>query len=620
MKARELETRIRDLLAAQDSDQELRSRLEELAREPAFSGFTWLWGPALYERNRVLFRPFILSHFDTWFHDPPRTWKPVNWTGSTGKALKGWLERVDLADDVELFKRLYPWKRTPPGRWRLDEGAVRRDLVKRFTDAPSSATRGLVLAKFELWFALDEDAACALYEHEPALAAPYILRHLPVAWSFWGGQMRTRWNDLSALASRRGDSAFRFALYRRQVPIAHWEQDVAGLCDTLSDPDALCAALQQRHPEGLGLELGNAFFRLVQKRGQDVFPYVQKHLRQVGGGQFFRGGYGKMLDLARKKGWWGLWAALLRICSRPKEYNRELLGLLRKRSLEEDEVRRRLLMLAGVSREWNLAGFGLAQLNPLDEDTALELHCRFPDLLRGPFSAQVALTWGQSYPRLIDRLMAQHDDLLLDYMASRAITRIGGSWGDKTQLDVVDKLAAYYELLRGDPVQFCQRACAVLGQIPAYAIYSYSTLIQKNRLARLMFERSASFFLQDPGSMQDLVEASEIHVQALAYRALALDNDRARALATANLELLMGTLLRPLHRKTRTLAFGALANAATTLEHARRVHRRAREALDLPEMRYPKEKLIGLIALLLSRWPELRSDGEQPIVFGAVSQ
>ena len=102
---------------------------------------------------------------------------------------------------------------------------------------------------------------------------------------------------------------------------------------------------------------------------------------------------------------------------------------------------------------------------------------------------------------------------------------------------------------------------------------------------------------------------------ALAYRVLGLDDDRARAQATRHLPLLLGTLLRPMQRDTRALAFGALTNAANTLETARLILDRAKDALNLPDVRYPKEKLLGLMARLLHRWPELRGPQEQPIIY-----
>jgi len=116
--------------------------------------------------------------------------------------------------------------------------------------------------------------------------------------------------------------------------------------------------------------------------------------------------------------------------------------------------------------------------------------------------------------------------------------------------------------------------------------------------------------------VRDLVEGSEIHVMALAYRVLGLDDERARAQALDNLDLLLGTLLRPLQRKTRLLAFRALDNAATSSAGAARVVARARDALRLPDIRYPKEALVGLIGKLLARHPHLAAPEERPVIYG----
>ena len=103
----------------------------------------------------------------------------------------------------------------------------------------------------------------------------------------------------------------------------------------------------------------------------------------------------------------------------------------------------------------------------------------------------------------------------------------------------------------------------------------------------------------------------------LAYRIVAQDDDRARSLAVETLDILIGTLLRPLHRKTRIAAFGALLNAARAdSDAAELVLGRAREAVRLPDTKYPKEKLIGLIGEILHVQPQLRRDSEQPVVYG----
>jgi len=384
----------------------------------------------------------------------------------------------------------------------------------------------------------------------------------------------------------------------------------------MRDSAELVRELEKRHPEGWWVNLADPFFRFVQSRGRDVFPYVARHLRQAWGGWFGRGSYGKMADYARDQGWWDLWSTLIRVCSRLKEFNKEVFALLEARRLPENTVRERLLLLAGVSREWNWAGFGLATVHQLEEPVALLFYERFPDLLRGPYRLHVqSHLWGQSYPKLLDRFIAAGDEELIDLLASRIVTR-SGRWGNaQKMLADAEKLADYYTALKSDETAFSRRAANVLGQVPAYSIWQYNPLVRANRLARLLFERSASSYLADPRSLADLVEASEIHVMSLAYRALGLNDPRAREQASQHLPLLMGTLLRPMQRDTRGLAFGALANAANTIETARLILERAKDALTLPDARYPKEKLLGLIAKLIHRWPELRGPREQQVVY-----
>lgn len=617
LKPDQMERKIRELLDAAVPDAELRERLEQLAEEVSFNGFTWLWGPILYQRNRVLFRPFILSHFSNFLIRPNWRWAPVKWKGDLGRALDRWLEAVDRNDDVELFRRLYPWKLTPPGKWQLDQDTLRAELKRRFQAASSRVERETVLRKFDLWFELDEAMALEFYSLEPAAAGPFIFRHLPTRWG-WAGEKRALWTRLFARARQQKDDDFAWKLYRRQVRVEQWEKEARELSHTIADANELVQQLEQRHPEGGGLDLGNVYHWLLAQRGRDVFPYVGRHLLGVRRMWFGLGSYGKLIDLAREKGWFDLWAALVRTCANAKVFNDEAGKLLLDHKLPDEEVLRRLRALAGVSREWNWPGLGIARVHQLDEPTSLAMYQRFPALLHRAFKANVQIApWGSAYPRLIDRFVAEQDEEMIDYMASRVVTR--GSYryqGNVELLQEADRLWDHYDALkRKDESVFSRRAANVLSQVPAFSIFSYHNLIRTNRLARLLFERSASAYLADAVSLRDLVEASEIHVMALAYRALGLDEDRARALAADNLPLLMGTLLRPLQRSTRALAFGALANAATTPDNARLILQRAREAMDLPDKRYPKEKLIGLIGQLLHRWPELRGAREQPVVY-----
>src|SRR6185503_4305676 len=246
--------------------------------------------------------------------------------------------------------------------WRKRDARAKEiitDLQTRFQSAGSPSRRQTVLRKFDLWFDLDEAAACGLYAVDPPAAGPYTLRRLRTGW-LTGAPKRVLWTRLLHLADQRKDEDFRWKLYRRQIPIADWIKECLALCDRIRDSAELVRELEKRHPDGWGVNLADGFFQLVRRRGRDLFPYVMRHLRQVWAGWFGRGSYGKMADYARDQGWWDLWSALIRVCSRLKEFRSEVLALLEDRNLPEENVVERLLMLAGVSREWNRAGFGLA--------------------------------------------------------------------------------------------------------------------------------------------------------------------------------------------------------------------------------------------------------------------
>jgi hypothetical protein len=618
MTPKELEQTIRSLMQRSMADAELREQLEKLAAaEISFSGFTWLFGPELYRRNRILFRPFILSRFSTYMVLPKWKTEMIRWKGDRAKILELWLAEVDKNDDSDLFRRLYEWRLSERFDWRKTEARgkqITADLQARFSVTSTPAQRQMVLRKFDLWFQLDEENASSLYERDDRAAGPFILRRLPSTWL--GDNKRKLWSGLIALAERKKDDDFRWRLYRRQVPLPDWTHECLGMCDSIGDAAELCRQLEKRHPEGWRVNLAEGFFQIVQKRGRDVFPYVVRHLNQVWRNWISRGSYGKMADYAKEQGWWDLWSALIRACSSPKEFNKQVLALVENRSLLEEDVVGRLLALAGASREWNWPGVGVAEVRQLEESVALALYARFPDLLRGPYKLHVqANLRGQNYTRLLSHFINVSDEEMIDHLASRIVTR-SGRWGNTAKLlEEADRLADYYAALKSNKTAFSRRAANVLGKVPAYSIFQYNALIRENRLARLLFERSVSSYLADPRSLADLVEASEIHVMALAYRALGLNDPRAREQAATHLPLLMGTLLRPMQRDTRALAFGALANAAGTLESARLILDRARDALNLPDTRYPKERLLGLIAQLLHRWPELRGANEQPVVY-----
>lgn len=586
LKPRQVEERVKALLAAPSLDMET---LSELAGNWHFGGLTLTWAPVLWRRDPVSYRPFILAHMSS-----HAGFKPIKWTGE----LSAWLAEVDARDDIELFQRLWHWKINDQVGWRSEKAnALFNQELRRRLENLGQARWRLELRKLDVWFQLDEETALVLFEKDPVAAGPFLLKHLP--WSLFKPIF---WDRVFTLAYKR-DPDFAFKLYRRQVPAARWESDVADLARTVADPKQLLSELEKRHPEGLRRDPGGGMYRLLELRGRDVLPYVMRHLVDVWTPWLGKGQYGKLLALAERQGWMDLWAALVRTVSTATDFNAAIRKLVKERRLED------LLAVAGVGRELNFGPIGLARTIQLDEATAVALYEEYPALVRTAYRAHLQVhPWSAKpvYERLVDRALALNDEELLDFLASRFLA-VGRATGEVARL---------YEYYRGCP-DFARRAASVLTRIPAYTLgWRYAMLMKENPLARLFFERSAASYLDSPEAVADLVEGSDIYVQALAYRVLGLDDPRARELGRRHLSLLLATLLRPLHRATRMLAFAALANVGlSSLEVAVQVHQRARAALHLPDVRYPREKLVGLIGQLLHRWPELRSEAEQPVVY-----
>ena len=216
------------------ADAALREQLETLAAdEISFSGFTWLFGPELYRRNRILFRPFILSRFSTYMVLPKWKTEMIRWKGDRARILESWLAEVDKNDDADVFRRLYEWKLSESFDWRKRDTRgqqIMADLATRFRAAATSPQRQVVLRKFDLWFQLDEDNACSLYERDSRAAGQFILKRLPSTWL--GDNKRKLWARLIAQAVAKKDDDFRWRLYRRQVPLPDWTNECLGLTDT----------------------------------------------------------------------------------------------------------------------------------------------------------------------------------------------------------------------------------------------------------------------------------------------------------------------------------------------------------------------------------------------------
>lgn len=620
--AKSLQRTLKMLFESQPDDQRLRDHLEGVARDEHFSGLTWYWGPILYRRNRAMFRSLILQNFASW-EIVRSSWRRIPWARHQAE-LEGWLRSTRANRDVHLSRQLLSWKYSQRKWGAVDSKAWNAALLSDYQSAGSAAARATVLEEYDGWFELEESVAVALYQQDRS-CAPFLLRRLPRTTNFWGTSDGNRavWERLTAAAIAAGDEELRWELYRRQVPVAQWRGDVLELAQIETDPERLCAELQRRHPAGYGLKLSPTMLELLTKRGRDVMPYARERLQDLGGG-WYGESLGGVIKLAKERGWWDLWSAAIRQQYNDAPFNTAVEELLKDTTIRETDRMERLKALAGVSREWNWPGIGFARVHGLKDELATRLYERYPELAHGPFKPHITPTWWQGYPLLLAAAKHAGDKDLIDLIASRYATRVDYAFHRlvtkerNALLDTAHGLTKYYQVIRDtDEEEFARRAANVLTRIPAFAIPDANRLLKTNPLARLLFVRSFAAFLTIPAAVRDLVEGSDIHVQQLAYRILAQTDPRARRMAAESLDILIGTLLRPLHRRTRLAAFEALANAARHDEDsARRVLTTARSALRLPDKRYPKEELIGLVGQVLHAQPELREAEEQPVIYG----
>ena len=603
---REAYAAVDEVMARNASGAPLRTELEKASVLPWFNNLSYLWGPWLWRKLktdatvRVALRPLLLSHLNQSAMDRKARWGGT-WAAAP-RELEAWLAEVDAAEDLEVFRRLIQWKLLQTS-WTEFAPKWRAMLLQRVKAARTPPERQSALARFDFPAQLDEPTSLALYELFGPSVRSFVLTRLPWKTPFWE-KLHQR-----ALAAR--DEELAWELYRTQVELPRWTKDVRTLITTVSDREAFVAELEKRHPRQVQ-DGGPVFLELAQPRGVDALPDLQRHVRAVfPRWGWFGGTEGKALPqlvaLAHANAWTVLWARLLQTSATPELWNSEVKRLLLA-DARTMTVQQQLHLLTGVGGEWNFSGFGFAQAQALTDEVACLMDDRAPALLRGPFRMHLPIGYRFGYPRLLTRVLAADDEVLVDFFASRLAIDFAVTG------DTVEKVRKHFEALEGSV--FIRRATHALSMMPAFAIWNYDALLRKNELARLLFERSTPLYLGDGVLVRELLESPQIHVQALGFRVLATDDARAGPLAAAQVDLLVPTLLRPLHRRTRLLAFAAIDNACRVSEAAAAVFLvKAKQALSLPDRKYPREELIGLIGRVLARWPKLRSQAETPMIY-----
>jgi hypothetical protein len=504
----------------------------------------------------------------------------------------------------------------PPARRHRDRRHFEEDaaqwpgkVVARYVAAANADERMHVLVEMDRPLLLDEDAALALYRVEPLVSSGFIERHLPPG-------RRTEdqdapWHRLMELASARGDQALYFALYRRQASSEQWLRDTAQLAHGDISAGALCAELTRRHPQRWRPDIGPHLIELARTRGEAMLPYLVQHVEHVWSRQR-RGGFDDILELARSKAWWELWAALVRISAPPADYDREVLALVVDRTLPDADALHRLMLLAGVN-----TASKPARAKPLREDTIVALHQRFAHLVRGPFRGQLQPSPRRPLAGVLELAIRVKDSELIDLLASRLAVRADRSGADQL-MQATTYAAKYLEAADAEP-EAERRAVAILRRIPRRAIRTQRELMSRNPLARLLFQRAARSCIRHTEDAVLLLQAEERHVRALAVDALTRSDPQTQARVGEHLDVLLHALELPLPRAAIRGALRMLEHGALDADQAARIAHWAREKLAQRHPRFSRPALLSLVAQLISRFQSLRTSAEQPVIYRKVA-
>lgn len=590
-----MERQIDEMIRDTPDDRELAEKLGALGRKSwEFGNAASKWAPTLYYRNRRVFLPLIEQYASTW-------------TLRGAKNLGQWMDDVERNGDNRLFRVLYQMWLTDTHGWSDSARVWANALITRAREAPDRAARRDVLERYDLWYDLEDEHAVELYRLDPTLTRDFVIKRLD----------RERWYDvvyeeLAEVARAAGDEDFYFDLYRRTFAPDTWLEDVLELCDAIADPVRLNRELEKRHlthPEG-GVDPAG-YLAIFRKRGKDVAPYLRRNVPNTeswGSESLWR-------DIARHAesvGAWDVWGATVRSQYQPSMYSEVVQGLAS--SGEQDHrVLAKLLQLVGATHGWAQ----WRQTTALTVSAATALYKRFPELVRGPFSAHVIVTPRESYEKLASIAAAAGDDALIDRLAAKALNAHHQFYWDRGPIETLGWYVQYFRGLKKDPTAFAERAFNVLSGAEPFSKYSRAPTRRFNPLYELFFD-DPTIYLPSRPRVRDLLEAPNDDARLLGLRILtARRDDESARLAAQNADHLIAYIIEEALRGTRIVAFDALALAAQTSETlARMILERAQEGFDLRRREYPRDRLVELVGRVLHLWPNLRRPTERPVVYG----
>ena len=409
----------------------------------------------------------------------------------------------------------------------------------------------------------------------------------------------------------QGDDELHFALYRAQVPPEQWARDTMELARRVADPERCAQELDRRHPQRWRADIGPHLHALAQLRGEHMLPYLEASRHRGVERPPARGprGDGGARPPARLVGAVGTAARVL--CTSAAEYDAEVMALVQDHASPEAQVRQQLLQLAGAPAAAEAAS---GTDRPLKDATLLALYQRFPHYVRGPFRGRLAPSIKQPRTALLRRAVEQHDDELIDLLASHLAAYQPRS-GDTALIDAAQLAANYYAGLALDDASHAARAVRILKRVPAGTVQSLRQLERTNP-ARARAVRTGAFARPQtsPETVAELLAAPDRQILSLGLDALAQAGTRSALVVDANLDLLLDLLARAVDRPAARRVLKVL-RAVDTQQSAQRVLQCVREKLAAQGGGEPREAFAALAGGLLQRFPDLRIQGEQPVVY-----
>jgi hypothetical protein len=581
--------KIKVLVSSDRDDRELLEVLEELVRNQYFAGLAHLWAPALYRRDKALFKPFLERYLWGWQLDSTKC--------------KEWIEQLELDGEVKLFRQVYI-ATLPDTDWEMREQVWTSDVLEAMKRADSPQRQRDVLRMYEMWWQIPEEVAIELYELAPSATIEYICERL---------DRLGEWDEppiydlLLARLESAGDERY-WDLYGRCVSAEQWQADVLAQCAEVDDPDELDDELERRHPSTRVVrEPAETFCALVEARGDHVREYVRRHVDEPWQRE---GPWTRLASLAAEREWWSLWREIERRFLSVEEFNETVEQLARLGQV------RRLMDLAGAT---TLIWSG-AVPQRLEPDVALMLYRSHPALVRGQFRQHLI-----PHPPIYDLQFSGYTDLaraaldagdeaFVDFLTSRMV-EVPYFWGDQSSSRDFAWYLEHYEECRDRPAVFARRAARVLGHCETSSSLQANMARQHNALYRAFFDDPTDF-LHAPETIRDLIEASSLQVRQLGFLALGLDDDRARSVAADNLDHLLAALLEEHTRPVFDAVFSALIYIAQQQPAvASIIANRLREVANMRKPPFARPRLVQTIACLLQLNPSLQRPSERPVIY-----